>query len=160
SARRGMPTRFGWISRVTDDNLHLRVAIDATPQAVFKALTDADDLSEWFTESADVDLDANRYAFWGRYAPQGDRARQQLVAATPPQSLKYTWSLEAAPASTVDIAIAADGAGSVVTLSHDAPADAALVCFWYVSLANLAAFAEGLQTMPPFEFSVPAQGDA
>jgi uncharacterized protein YndB with AHSA1/START domain len=145
---------------VTDDNLHLRVAIDATPQAVFKALTDPDDLAEWFAESAEVDLDANSYAFWGRYAPQGDRPRQQLVAATPAQSLRYTWSLDGAPASTVDIAIAPDGEGSVVTLSHDAAAEAALVCFWYVSLANLAAFAEGLQTMPPFDFSVPAQGDA
>jgi uncharacterized protein YndB with AHSA1/START domain len=42
----------------------------------------------------------------------------------------------------------------------DGLADPALACFWHVSLANLAAFAEGLQTMPPFDFSVPAQGDA
>lgn len=160
SARRGIATRFGWMSRVTEDRLHLRLAIDAAPQAVFKALTDPDDLTEWFAESAEVELDANRYAFWGRYAPQGDRPRQQLVAATPGQSLTYTWSLDGAPGSTVDIAIEPDGEGSVVTVRHDAPPDGALTCFWHVSLANLAAFAEGLQTMPPFDFSVPAQGDA
>lgn len=145
---------------MTDDRLHLRVAIDATPPAVFKALTDQDDLAEWFAESAEVDLDGNRYAFWGRYAPQGDQPRQQLVAATPGSSLRYTWSLDGAPESAVELTIEPDGGGSVVTLRHDAAADSALTCFWYVSLANLAAFAEGLQTMPPFDFSVPAQGDA
>src|SRR5262252_3803938 len=150
SVRRGTRTLFGWIDRVTDDRLHLRVAIDATPQAVFKALTDADDLAEWFAESAEVDLDANQYTFWGRYAPQGDRPRQQLVAATPPESLTYRWSLDGAPESTVDIAVRAEGEGSVVTLSHDATPDTSLMCFWYVSAANLVAFAEGLQTMPPF----------
>jgi uncharacterized protein YndB with AHSA1/START domain len=144
---------------VTDDRLHLRVAIDATPAAVFKALTDPDDLAEWFAESAEVDLDANRYAFWGRYAPQGDEPHQQLVAATPASLLRYTWSLDGAP-STVELTIEPDGDGSVVTLSHDATADSVLTCFWYVSMANLVAFAEGLQTMPPFDFSVPAQGDA
>jgi uncharacterized protein YndB with AHSA1/START domain len=145
---------------VTDENLNLRVAIDATPAAVFKALTDPDDLSEWFAESAEVDLDANRYAFWGRYAPQGDQPRQQLVSATPDTALTYTWSLDRAPNSTVELTVAAEGDGSVVTLRHDAGADHALTCFWYVSMANLVAFAEGLQTMPPFDFLVPAQGDA
>jgi len=152
--------RFGFIDRVTDENLHLRVAIDATPAAVFNALTDPDDLTEWFAESAEVDLDSHQYAFWGRYAPQGDRPRQQLVSATPGSALSYTWSLDGAPNSTVGITIAPDGDGSVVTLSHDAAADHPLTCFWYVSMANLISFAEGLQTMPPFDFSVPAQGDA
>jgi len=99
SVRRIMRTPFGWMGPVTDDRLHLRVAIDATPPAVFKALTDPDDLSEWFAESAEVDVDANMYAFWGRYAPQGDQPRQQLVAATPGSLLRYTWSLDPAPST-------------------------------------------------------------
>ena len=62
--------------------------------------------------------------------------------------------------------MAADDGGTVVTVVHtgvpaSGSADAtALSCFWHVSLANLAAQCEGLPTMPPFDFSVPAQGDA
>jgi uncharacterized protein YndB with AHSA1/START domain len=161
SARRGTAAGFGWIDRVTEDSIHLRVAVDAAPAAVFKALTDPDDLAEWFAESAEVDLDGNRYAFWGRYAPNGAEPRQQLLAAQPATSLRYTWALGGD--STVDLTLEPSGDGCVITLRHDSvPADLAhaLTCFWYVTLANLVAFAEGLQTMPPFDFSVPAQGDA
>jgi uncharacterized protein YndB with AHSA1/START domain len=61
---------------------------------------------------------------------------------------------------------AMDGeAGSVVTIEHSGlPAEGfsteTFTCFWYVSAANLAAYSEGRQTMPPFDFSAPAQGDA
>ena len=58
---------------MTDDRLRLRVRIDAPTDTVFKALTDADSLTDWLAESADVSLEDNRYQFWGRYAPQGDR---------------------------------------------------------------------------------------
>src|SRR5690606_17684786 len=52
--------------------------------------------------------------------------------------------------------------GTVVSLIHDAIATdpVSVKCFWYVTLANLAASSESRQTMPPFDFSVPAQGDA
>ena len=55
-----------------------------------------------------------------------------------------------------------DEGGTLVSMTHSGiPGDAtAFECFWYVSLANLAAQCEGLPTTPPFDFSVPAQGDA
>jgi uncharacterized protein YndB with AHSA1/START domain len=104
---------------VTEDSLHLRVAIDAPSESVFKALTDADDLAEWFAESAEVDLDTATYRFWGRYAPQGDRPRQQLTAAEPGRALGYRWEFDGAPATTVDFAIEPGGVVRVVTLRHD-----------------------------------------
>jgi uncharacterized protein YndB with AHSA1/START domain len=166
---------------VTDDSLRLRVRIDAPTDTVFKALTDADSLTDWLAESADVSLADDRYQFWGRYAPQGDRPRQQLLAVEPAAALRFSWALdddaraadraagaaeEGAPPSTVHITMAPDDGGTVVTVVHtgvpaSGSADAtALSCFWHVSLANLAAQCEGLPTMPPFDFSVPAQGDA
>ena len=161
---------------MTDDSLRLRVWIDAPTDTVFKALTDADSLTDWLAESADVSLADDRYQFWGRYAPQGDRPRQQLLTAEPAASLRFSWALdndagtgaaeEGAQPSTVDITMAPDDGGTVVTVVHtgvpaSGSADAtALSCFWHVSLANLAAQCEGLPTMPPFDFSVPAQGDA
>ncbi|HEY7224586.1 MAG TPA: SRPBCC family protein [Micromonosporaceae bacterium] len=142
------------------ESLHLRVRTDADPDTVYKALTDADELTEWFAESAEVDLGRSRYQFWGRYAPQGDRPRQTLLGHQPGRGLRFTWAFDEGPA-TVEISLAPDGEGSLVTLSHDGSAEpVALKCFWYVTLANLAAFSEGRQTMPPFDFSVPAQGDA
>ena len=166
---------------MTDDSLRLRVRIEAPTDTVFKALTDADTLTDWLAESADVSLADDRYQFWGRYAPQGDRPRQQLLAVEPAAVLRFSWALDGAGTagaagegaagegvqpSTVDITMAPDDGGAVVTVVHtgvpaSGSADAtALSCFWHVSLANLAAQCEGLPTMPPFDFSVPAQGDA
>jgi uncharacterized protein YndB with AHSA1/START domain len=143
------------------ESLRLRVRIDADPDTVFKALTDGDELSDWFAESAVVDLGQSRFEFWGRYAPQGDRPRQTLLGHEPGRALRWRWTFEEGP-STVEIALAPDGEGTVVSVAHDGLAadPVALKCFWYVTLANLAAFSESRQTMPPFDFSVPAQGDA
>jgi uncharacterized protein YndB with AHSA1/START domain len=147
------------------DSLRLRVRIDADPDIVFKALTDSDELTEWFAESAEVALDQSRYQFWGRYAPAGDRPRQELTGHEPGRALRYAWNFDDGP-STVEITLAPEGEETIVSVSHrgvpsSGPANmTALSCFWAVSLANLAAHSEGRQTMPPFDFSVPAQGDA
>jgi uncharacterized protein YndB with AHSA1/START domain len=143
------------------DSLRLRVRIDADPDTVFKALTDSDELSEWFAESAEVSLDQGRYEFWGRYAPQGDRPRQTLTGHEPGRMLWFTWTFDEGP-STVELTLAPDDEGTVASVNHTGVvADStALRCFWHVSLANLVAYSEGKQTMPPFDFSAPAQGDA
>ena len=151
---------------MTDDSLRLHVRIDAPTDTVFKALTDPDSLIDWLAESADVSLDEARFEFWGRYAPQGERPRQRLLAAEPSSQLRFTWAFDHLDPSTVAIAIQPDDGGTVVAVAHTGvPATGtadttALRCFWHVSLANLAAHCEGLPTMPPFDFSVPAQGDA
>ena len=158
-------TWFHWAVTTATDPLRLRVRIDADPDTVFKALTDSDELAEWLAESAEVALDQGRYEFWGRYAPQGDRARQTLTGHEAGRLLRYTWTFDEGP-STVELALSPDGDGTVVAVSHTGIPSAgsadgnALRCFWYVSLANLVAHSEGTQTMPPFDFSVPAQGDA
>lgn len=139
--------------------VRMRVRIDAPPEAVHQALTDGDTMTEWFAESADVSLDELRYRFWGRYTPHGDEPRQQLVSAEP---LRFTWDLNGQP-SAVDIDLGLDDEGTIVTVAHSgypATEDNTLGCFWHVSLANLVAHCEGVATMPPFDFSAPAQGDA
>ncbi len=158
-------TWFHWAVTTATDSLRLRVRIDADPDTVFKALTDSDELADWLAESAEVSLDQGRYEFWGRYAPQGDRPRQTLTEHEPERLLRFTWTFDEGP-STVELTLALDGDGTVVAVSHtgipsSGTADGvALRCFWHVSLANLVAHSEGTQTMPPFDFSVPAQGDA
>jgi uncharacterized protein YndB with AHSA1/START domain len=137
----------------------MRVRIEAPPQTVRQALTDADTMTEWFAESADVSLDEQRYQFWGRYTPQGDDPHQELASAEP---LRFTWVLSGKP-SIVDIELTPDDEGTVLALAHEGYQDGdagALDCFWHVSVANLVAHCEGVATMPPFDFSAPAQGDA
>src|SRR3954453_1146958 len=108
----------GLDDRVTHDSLRLRVRIEAAPQTVFKALTDPDDLIDWFAESVEVELAEQRYQFWGRYAPQGDRPRHSLLAAEPAQVLRYSWQFDDSEPTTVELSIMAEDEGSVVTLSH------------------------------------------
>jgi uncharacterized protein YndB with AHSA1/START domain len=164
-SRHGRDTWFHWAVTTATDSLRLRARIDADPGTVFKALTDADEMAEWLAESAEVSLDQGRYEFWGRYAPQGDRPRQTLTGHEPGRVLRYTWTFDEGP-STVELSLTPDGEGTVVAVSHTGIPGAgsadgiALRCFWHVSLANLVAYSEGTQTMPPFDFSVPAQGDA
>jgi uncharacterized protein YndB with AHSA1/START domain len=146
----------------TSDPLRFQVRIDAGPEAVFQALTDTDTLTEWFAESAEVDLDGRRYTFWGRYTPFGDRPRQELTAAESGRALRFTWTLPDGETSTVAVELAGTDGGTVVTVDHTGVGGGreALNCFWYVSLANLVAHCEGVATMPPFDFSAPAQGAA
>jgi uncharacterized protein YndB with AHSA1/START domain len=156
-----------WRVTTPNDTLRFQVRIDAPADAVFRTLTDTDLLIDWLAESADVSLDDSRYEFWGRYAPQGDRARQRLLAAEPGRLLNFSWEFDGSPPSVVAVTLEPhDGGDTVVRVEHSGvptagPANpTALHCFWHVSLANLAAYCESLPTMPPFDFSVPAQGDA
>jgi uncharacterized protein YndB with AHSA1/START domain len=143
--------------------MRLRVRIDAAPDAVFQALTDADTLIEWFAESAEVALSNGRYTFWGRYTPRGDQPRQRLTSAEPGRALRFAWDLGTGAPSNVELSLRADGEQTVLDAVHTGvPAELAhtVNCFWHVGLANLVAQCEGVATMPPFDFSAPAQGDA
>lgn len=148
------------VTTPTDPSL-LRVRIDAQPDAVYTALTDPDLMMEWLTESAEVDLADGRYEFWGRYTPLGERARQRLTGSATNERLAFSWDLDGDEPSQVEVVLAPDGdEGTVVTVTHTGVPAArrqALDCFWPVTMANLAAHSEGLQTMPPFDFSAPAQ---
>jgi uncharacterized protein YndB with AHSA1/START domain len=153
------------------DALRLRVRIEAPPDALVKAITEPDLMSEWLAET--VEAAPDRYEFWGRYVPQGDRPRQRLIALDPARGVRFAWELDGAEPSEVDLAVSAgsvDGAvgadgerGSVVTLSHTGyPAGnfTALSAFWHLALANLAARGEGYPTTPPLDFTLPAHGEA
>jgi uncharacterized protein YndB with AHSA1/START domain len=143
------------------DGLRLRVRIEAPPDALVRAITEPDLMTEWLAET--VEASPDRYEFWGRYVPRGDRARQRLIAADA-TGVRFAWDLDGAAESQVELAVAADGErGSDVTLTHTGvPSDAgaALAAFWHLALTNLAARGEGFPTTPPLDFTVPAQGEA
>jgi uncharacterized protein YndB with AHSA1/START domain len=44
-----------------EDRVELQVTIDATPEEVYQALTDGEQLSRWFAEHVDVSPEDSRY---------------------------------------------------------------------------------------------------
>lgn len=78
----------------TDERI-LEIDLDATPERVWRALTDSKELAAWFCEHADVDLEQGRYDFWGRHtlgAPGRELAHHPVLAVEPGRRLRYAWA--------------------------------------------------------------------
>jgi uncharacterized protein YndB with AHSA1/START domain len=144
------------------DALRLRVRIEAPPDALVKAITEPDLMTEWLAET--VEAAPDRYEFWGRYVPRGDRPRQRPISIDPDRGVRFTWDLDGPEPSEVDLTVEPDGErGSVVMLTHTGYPDdsfTALSAFWHLALANLGARGEGYPTTPPLDFTLPAHGEA
>jgi uncharacterized protein YndB with AHSA1/START domain len=98
--------------------LGLQARLPAPPAAVFHALTAPPSLRVWLADDADVDLDAGRFAFWGRGVPQGERGRHRLVTAEPDRLLAFTWTLDGTE-TEVRIELATSGGHTELTLRQD-----------------------------------------
>jgi uncharacterized protein YndB with AHSA1/START domain len=96
--------------------LILRARAAAELDAVRRALTDPAELREWFAESVDVEL-PHRFAFWGRYTPEGDAPHQRLVHVDD-HSLRFDWRLDGID-TTTEINLDPESASStIVTISQ------------------------------------------
>jgi uncharacterized protein YndB with AHSA1/START domain len=122
--------------------VRLRARLPAPIGAVRDALTDATALRHWLAEHAETGN--GRYAFWGRYTPQGDGPAQRLLRLD--NSLRFSWTLNGRE-TIVEVRPAEESAGStVLTLSHTGldgeyagyPAGLALTVFWSLAIGNLA----------------------
>jgi uncharacterized protein YndB with AHSA1/START domain len=149
------------------DQLALHASISAPPAVVYRALTSTDAVRTWLAEHADIAVPDDRFEFWGRYTPQGERGRHRLLAARPDEELSFVWVLDGVE-TTVTIALApgADG-GTVLELRQDSlPTLDELMnpqgrrdglhtmhTFWALALANLAEHAEGRPLTPKVDFS-------
>jgi uncharacterized protein YndB with AHSA1/START domain len=143
-----------------------KLSVEAEPQRLFRALTTAQELTQWFCEYAEVALAERRYDFWGRFTPgepdQG-RGRHPLLVLEPNRRLRFAWQLGEAE-TLVEVHLQAQDAGTLVTLSHEGvPAhesgEANLADFWALSLENLRAWVERGVTGPRCDFSVAPAGD-
>jgi uncharacterized protein YndB with AHSA1/START domain len=91
--------------------LIFRARAAAPLQAAYRALTEPAELRTWFAEHAEVDL-PHRYAFRGRYTPNGD-ARQQRLKYADAHTLRFTWLLDGEE-TTTEITLAAETANSTI----------------------------------------------
>jgi len=71
--------------------------LSARPARVFAALTEADELKQWFAEHAEVEPQVGgAYRFWGRHtlgAPTREEANGRITKFAPSQTIAYTWRI-------------------------------------------------------------------
>ena len=143
-----------------------KLSVEAEPQRLFRALTTAPELTQWFCEYAEVSLAERRYDFWGRFTPEEpdqDRGRHPLLVLEPNRRLRFAWQLGEAE-TIVDVHLQAQDESTLVTLSHEGvpahePGEANLADFWALSLENLRAWVERGVTGPRCDFSVAPAGE-
>lgn len=86
-----------------NEHLRLRARVDAPLETVRRALTDAEALRTWLAEHAEVDL-PHRYAFWGRYTPDGAEPHQRVLHVDD-RTLRLEWTVKG-QATTTEIMLA------------------------------------------------------
>lgn len=92
--------------------------IKATPQSVFRALTEKAELERWYLTKAELDLRPG-----GAISFEWDRTRGvynfgKILALEPPHRLSYTWeALEPSP-TTITFELNAENDGTRLHLTH------------------------------------------
>lgn len=146
--------------------IEIHIDLNASPEAVFAALTDANALEAWFAERAEVDLNQGRYAFWGRYTPEAparEAARQQLIEAQSPQALCLGWRVRGGE-TTVAYALQPQGRGTRLRLCHEGlppwrKGEYSFSDFWSMALENLRTWLDRGVVGARCEFDAPRHGD-
>ena len=128
--------------------------IAAAPSVVYTYLTVSDRWSRW--QGVAATLDSRPGGLFAMSMPNGLRARGQFVELVPDQRVVFTWGWIDHPglppgSSTVEINLAPDGSGTLLTLTHRELPDeevAIHVLGWGHYLPRLAMVAEGADPGP------------
>jgi uncharacterized protein YndB with AHSA1/START domain len=140
-----------------NETIILRHQLNAAPERVFDALTTTSALETWLAECADADVEQGRYQFWGRFTPEGDQARQELLEAERPRSLHFAWMLQG-ERTEVQIGLEPRESGTRLDLIHSGlvPREGAapwIRDWWFLALENLASFVENRSVGPRVDFT-------
>jgi uncharacterized protein YndB with AHSA1/START domain len=129
-------------------SLEKELFIKATPERVFQALTEKEDLERWFVKKAEVDLRPGG-AIRLEWAPDAVEIGKILVLE-PPHRLSYTWeALEPSP-TTITLELTAENDGTRLRLIHTGIGEGedwdtyytSVNSGWSVHLKNLTAWLE------------------
>lgn len=135
-----------------NETMRVRVRALAPLADVRRALTDPEALRTWLAEHVEVDL-PHRYAFWGRYTPDGDAPHQRPLHVDE-RTLRFSWLLGGED-TTVEFGLEEESTTStVISLSQshfpgweevvaEASVRGLLHTFWALALANLIDYVEG-----------------
>jgi uncharacterized protein YndB with AHSA1/START domain len=136
-------------------SLEKELFINATPERVFQALTEKEDLERWFLAKAEVDLrpgGAIRFE-WG----PGVFNVGKILVLEPPHRLSYTWeALEPSP-TTITFELTAENDGTRLHLIHTGIGEGedwdnyytSISSGWNAHLNNLTAWLETGICEPP-----------
>lgn len=124
------------------------IFINSPAAELFRFLTTAEDLRQWFAEHAEVDLAAGIYRFWGIHTPDvPQQGTQKLIAYEDGRSLSYVWHVNGND-TEVRFSLQPQDGGTLVKLvtvgnreweaGHGSMTD-----FWVASLENLRLHALG-----------------
>jgi uncharacterized protein YndB with AHSA1/START domain len=100
--------------------IEIERTIDAPPDAVFSALTDADELSRWWTTSAESDARAGgayAYRFEFEDASRNHTYTGEYIDVTPGEHVRYPWQTGLGP-TEVDVRVEPAGEGARIRLGH------------------------------------------
>jgi uncharacterized protein YndB with AHSA1/START domain len=136
--------------------------IPAEPARVFRALTDAGELRQWFAEDVQVEpREKGVYRFWGRHTigtPPHEDARQTVTRFEAPRAFAFQWPLLEVD-TDVAIALAPAEGGTRLTLSHTVNGDLPvpdprelIAEHWRVAVANLVRHLAGDRPVLPDYF--------
>ena len=107
---------------MSDRTIEQTIEIDAPPETVFRALTDAGELSRWWTTRAESDpRTGGSFAYTWEFEEQTDRnhTREGVYAdVTTEERLRYDWPMPLGP-TVVDFRLAPHGDGTRLTLAHE-----------------------------------------
>lgn len=104
-----------------DETVRVVRRIDAPPAVVFSYLTSSERWSLW--QGVSTAIDPRPGGVYSMKAPNGGRARGEVVEIVENERVTFTWGWEGHPtvppgSTTVTIDLRADGRATIVTLTH------------------------------------------
>jgi uncharacterized protein YndB with AHSA1/START domain len=144
--------------------MRLKARTSAPLKEVHQALTDAAALRAWLAEDAEVEL-PGRYAFWGRYTPDGGEAHQRPLHVDE-RTVRFAWRLDGVD-TTVEFGLEErPEGGTLISLSQtdmvsweeaiaETSVRSVLHTYWALSVANLVDHVEGRPLTAKADFTSP-----
>ncbi|MGH3104352.1 MAG: SRPBCC family protein [Gaiellaceae bacterium] len=138
---------------MSDRTIAQTIEIDATPETVFRALTDADELSRWWTTRAESDpRPGGSFSYTWEFAQDTERnhTREDTYEdVTPNEHIRYAWPMPLGN-TVVDFRLEPSGEGTKLTLAHEGWGSSAdwaeshdmHVSGWQFFLGNLKSYLE------------------
>ncbi|MEU4229708.1 SRPBCC family protein [Nonomuraea sp. NPDC026600] len=139
----------------------VRARVQAPVKEVHHALTDAATMRLWLAEHAEVDL-PDRYAFWGRFTPEGDAPHQRPLHVDD-HTVRFSWLLDGVD-TTVEFGLEEDGPETTIVSVSQTHFDfqealsettirGVIQTYWCLMLANLAEHLDGRPLTPKADFT-------
>jgi uncharacterized protein YndB with AHSA1/START domain len=136
--------------------------LSSTPDKIFRALTDPAELTQWFSEHAQIEPRVGGvYRFWGRHTigtPPHEDARQTISRFEPNSVLAFNWAINDVDTDVV-ITLAQDAKGTVLTITHSISGDLAVPRqreliddHWRLAVGNLSSYLAGKPVVMPDYF--------